>query len=158
MECEICGKEIRGKPVKIVVEGTELNVCPSCREYGVEEISKSSQHGAIRVVKKEKKTAQKPIVFTEELVENYNEIIRRERQKRGWSQEELAKKIQEKESLIRKIENAEITPEPEVIEKLERIFDIKLREKVQEVKIESKQSFVPTLGDVVVIRKKKKQS
>ncbi|AIY89474.1 multiprotein bridging factor aMBF1 [Geoglobus acetivorans] len=157
MECEICGKEIRGRTFRIVVEGTELRVCASCKEYGVEDISSSSQHGTVRVVRKERSRPSRPIVFTEELVENYNEIIKRERQKRGWSQEELARKIQEKESLIRKIENAEITPEPEVVEKLERLFDVKLREKVQEVKIESQRKLVPTLGDVVVIKKKKKQ-
>ena len=93
----------------------------------------------------------------EELVENFHIIIRREREKRGWSQEDLAKKIQEKVSLIRKIENAEITPEPEVIEKLERVLDIKLRERVEEVKVETKKiDLTPTLGDIVVIRKKKK--
>ncbi len=157
MECEICGKEIRHRPVKIIVEGTELNVCSECKEYGVEEVSTSVQHGITRVVKKSKRPQHsKPIVFTEELVERFNEIIKRERQKRGWSQEELAKKIQEKESLIRKIENAEITPEPEVIEKLERLFEVKLREKVQEVKLNPHKKLVPTLGDVVVIKKKKK--
>jgi len=158
MECEICGKEIKGKGFKIVVESSELTVCVRCKEYGVEELSTASQHGIARVVRRERKSEvrAKPIVFTEELVENYNEIVRREREKRGWSQEELAKRIQEKESLIRKIENAEITPEPDVIEKLERIFDVRLREKVQEVKVESRKEIVPTLGDVVVIKKKKK--
>ena len=97
------------------------------------------------------------IEFSEELLENYNLIIRREREKRGWSQEVLAKKIQEKASLIRKIENAEITPEPEVIEKIEKLFNIKLREKVPEVKVNLKKiNLTPTLGDVVVIKKKKK--
>ncbi len=157
MECEICGKEIRYRPAKIIVEGTELNVCNECREYGVEDVSTSVQHGVTRVVRKDRRPQQsKPIVFTEELVEGFNEIIKKERQKRGWSQEELAKRIQEKESLIRKIENAEMTPEPDVIEKLERIFDIKLREKVQEVKLSPQKKLVPTLGDVVVIKKKKK--
>ncbi len=157
MECEICGKEIRYRPVKIIVEGTELNVCNECRDHGVEDVSTSMQHGVTRVVRKDRRPQQsKPIVFTEELVEGFNDIIKRERQKRGWSQEELAKRIQEKESLIRKIENAEITPEPDVVEKLERIFDIKLREKVQEVKLNPQKKLVPTLGDVVIIKKKKK--
>ena len=104
---------------------------------------------------KKKKPSVKPITFTEELVENFNEIIRKEREKRGWSQKELAKRIQEKESLIRKIENAEITPEKEIIEKLERLFNIKLREKVQEVKVNLSKKLTPTLGDIVVIKKKK---
>jgi len=153
MQCEICGREIHGRGHTIVVEGSEMTVCSLCKDYG-EEKSTVVQHGIVKVVKKEKKV--KPIEFTEELVENYNEIIKREREKRGWSQEELAKKIQEKVSLIRKIENKEITPEPEVVEKLERTLGVKLREKVEEVKIQGRKLENLTLGDVVIIRKKKK--
>ena len=154
MECEICGGDIKGKGYKILVEGCELTVCAKCKDYGTENVSKTVQHEVIRIVKK-KKPSVKPITFTEELVENFNEIIRRERERRGWSQKELAKRIQEKESLIRKIENAEITPEKEVVEKLEKIFNIKLREVVQEVKVNHPRKLTPTLGDIVVIKKKK---
>jgi len=34
MQCEICGVEIIGSARKVVVEGTELNVCGSCSHYG----------------------------------------------------------------------------------------------------------------------------
>ncbi|WP_290723548.1 multiprotein bridging factor aMBF1 [Archaeoglobus sp.] len=156
MNCEICGREIKGKGFKIVVEGSEVTVCSSCRQYGTEKKpSVASQPGARRVVLKKKRASTK-IEFTEELVENFHLIIKREREKRGWSQEQLAKKIQEKESLIKKIENAEITPEPEVVEKLEKLFNIKLREQVPEIKIEKGKSLVPTLGDIVVVKRKKK--
>lgn len=156
MNCEICGREIKGKGFKIVVEGSEVTVCRACRQYGTEKKpSVASQQGARRVVLKKKRASTK-IEFTEELVENFHIIVRREREKRGWSQEQLAKKIQEKESLIKKIENAEITPEPEVVEKLEKLFNIKLREQVPEIKIEKSKSLVPTLGDIVVVKRKKK--
>jgi len=156
MNCEICGREIKGKGFKIVVEGSEVTVCSFCRQYGTEKKpSVASQPGARRVVLKKKRGSTK-IEFTEELVENFHVIIRREREKRGWSQEQLAKKIQEKESLIKKIENAEITPEPEVVEKLEKLFNIKLREQVPEIKVEKSKSLVPTLGDIVVVKRKKK--
>lgn len=157
MNCEICGREIKGKGFKIVVEGSEVMVCSFCRQYGTEKKpSVASQPGARRVVLKKKRTSTK-IEFTEELVEDFHVIVRREREKRGWSQEQLAKKIQEKESLIKKIENAEITPEPEVVEKLEKLFNIKLREQVPEIKIEKSKSLVPTLGDIVVVKRKKKK-
>lgn len=156
MNCEICGREIKGKGFKIVVEGSEVTVCGSCKQYGTEKKpSVASQPGARRVVLKKKKVSTK-IEFTEELVEDFHVIVKREREKRGWSQEQLAKKIQEKESLIKKIENAEITPEPEVVEKLEKLFNIKLREQVPEIKIEKSKSLVPTLGDIVVVKRKKK--
>ncbi|RLI77605.1 TIGR00270 family protein [Archaeoglobales archaeon] len=157
MDCEICGKPIKGKGFKVIVEGSEVTVCYACKSYGVEKpISKISQPGVSKVLIKRKKQSTN-IEFSEELLENYNLIIKREREKRGWSQDVLAKKIQEKASLIRKIENAEITPEPEVIEKIERLFNIKLREKAPEVKVNLKKiNLTPTLGDVVVIKKKKR--
>ncbi len=156
MNCEICGREIKGKGFKIIVEGSEMTVCSSCRQYGSERRpSIASQAGARRVVLKKRKSSTK-IEFQDELIENYHLIVRREREKRGWSQEQLAKKIQEKESLIRKIENAEIVPEPEVIEKLERLFNIKLREQIPEIKVERSRTTTPTLGDIVVVRRKKK--
>jgi len=156
MECEVCGKEIKGKGFKVIIEGSEVTVCARCRDLGVAKpVSRVSQQGVKKVILKKKSTPSR-IEFTEELLDNYHLIIKREREKRGWSQEVLAKKIQEKASLIRKIESGEITPEPEVIEKLERLFDIKLREKVPEVKIDLKKSnLTPTLGDIVVIKKKK---
>ncbi|RLI70595.1 TIGR00270 family protein [Archaeoglobales archaeon] len=157
MDCEICGREIKGKGFKVIVEGSEVTVCHSCKNYGVEKpISKVSQPGIRKVLIKKKRQATN-IEFTEELLENYNLIIRREREKRGWSQDVLAKKIQEKASLIRKIENAEITPEPEVIEKIEKLFNVRLRERVPEVNVNIKKiNLTPTLGDVVVIKKKRK--
>ncbi|MFP4558021.1 MAG: multiprotein bridging factor aMBF1 [Candidatus Hadarchaeota archaeon] len=162
MECEICGKEIRGKPIKILVEGSEVNVCFNCKPLGTEkQLTTSSQKGAKRVLlnRRAPRSNRSNIEFSDELVENYNQIIRRERENRGWSQEKLGKKIQEKESLIRKIENKEINPEPNVVEKLERLFDVKLREKPTEVKVDLKKSdMTPTLGDVVTIKKKKSES
>lgn len=161
MECEICGKEIRGKPVKTLVEGSEVNVCFNCKPLGTEkQITKSSQKGAKRVLlnKKASKSTKSSIEFSDELVEGYNQIIRRERENRGWNQEKLGKKIQEKESLIKKIENKEINPEPSVVDKLEKLFDIKLREKPTEVKVDlEKSDTTPTLGDVVTIKKKKSE-
>ncbi|MCS7144724.1 MAG: multiprotein bridging factor aMBF1 [Archaeoglobaceae archaeon] len=155
MNCEICGKELKGPGVKIIVEGTELTVCSTCKKYGSEKVSTASQSGAKRVVIKKKKVST-DIEFKDELLDNYNQIIRQEREKRGWSQEQLAKKIQEKESLIKKIENAEITPDPEVVAKLEKLFGIKLKESVPVVKLEKRSSMTPTLGDVVVLKKKEK--
>ncbi len=156
MECEICGREIRGRRYRIIVEGTEMTVCEFCKNHGVEK-PRVQQKSKFTPRPKPVRKPRTDIDLGDELVENYHLIIRREREKRGWSQEELAKRIQEKVSLIKKIENAEITPEPEVIEKLERLFDVKLRERVEEVKVETKRiDLTPTLGDVVVIRRKKR--
>jgi putative transcription factor len=152
MNCEICGKEIKPPGYRIVVEGAEVSVCASCKKYG-SEISVSKRAEGRKIVIRKKKPQTK-VEFKEELVENFNLIIKAEREKRGWSQEQLAKKIQEKESVIKKIENAEITPEPGLVEKLEKLFGIKLRETVQEVKVSKSSQAEITLGDIVVVKKK----
>ena len=155
MECEVCGRELKGKGYKVLIEGSEVTVCKFCKNFGSEKpVEKITQRGVKKILFRKKRA--KTIEFEEELLENYNLIIKREREKRGWSQEVLAKKIQEKESLIRKIENAEITPEPSVIDKLERLFNLKLREKVTEVKLDfGRKSLTPTLGDIVEIKRRK---
>lgn len=149
MYCEVCGEKIFGRGHRVVVEGSKLTVCDKCKNLGVE----AKQ---VKIVVKKRSQKPKPIVDDYEIVENFHEIVRREREKRGWTQEDLAKRIQEKGTLIRKIENKEITPEKEVIEKLERVFGIRLRERVEEVKVEGSKSLIPTLGDVVVIKRKKR--
>ncbi len=154
MECEICGKQIR-RGYKIIVEGSEMTVCEDCKSLGVEK-PKVPQKKIFTPRPISRPKIRTDIDLGDELVEDYHIIIRRERERRGWSQEELAKRIQEKVSLVRKIENAEITPEPEVIEKLERILGVKLRESVEEMKIETKRiDLTPTLGDIVIIKRKK---
>lgn len=149
MECEICGDKIVGRGYRVVVEGIELTVCKRCKELGVE-----SKKPVISITKPKIKV-ESSIVDDFELVENYNEIIRREREKRGWTQEELAKKIKEKVTLIKKVEKGEITPDKDLIEKLERTLGLRLMERVEDVKVEVSKFTTPTLGDVVVIKRKK---
>ncbi|RLI82241.1 TIGR00270 family protein [Archaeoglobales archaeon] len=153
MNCEICGREIKGRGFKVIVEGSEVTVCAQCKQFGSEVPRKRDQKE--RKITKKKTT--KRIEFQDELIEDYHLIIRREREKRGWSQEKLAKKIQEKESLIKKIENKEIFPEPKVIEKFEKLFNVKLREQVPEIRVVQPKSISkPTLGDIVVLKRRRK--
>jgi len=125
MECEICGKVTR-KILITEIEGIVLRVCEEC-----------SRSGRILNVIEERKTIKDKqklkMEFEEEyeLVENYGKLIAEARKKMNLSIEELAKKIGEKESLIRKIEREEIRPSDKVIEKLEKFLKIKLKEKIE---------------------------
>jgi len=126
MECEICGKETK-KIFITEIEGAILRVCEECAKSG----------RILNIIGEGKtiKEKQKPkIEFEEEyeLVENYGKLIAEARRKVDLSVEELAKKIGEKESLIRKIEMEEIRPSDKVIEKLEKLLKIRLREKIEE--------------------------
>jgi putative transcription factor len=62
----------------------------------------------------------------DELAQDYDAIIREAREQAGLSQEDLAKDLNEKASLIRKLEQGEMLPTDEMQTKLERSLDIDL--------------------------------
>ncbi len=69
--------------------------------------------------------------MTDELVDDYGKVIRRAREASGMSHEELALKIREKASLLKKIEREAIIPEDKVRRKLERTLGITLTEEFE---------------------------
>ena len=82
---------------------------------------------------------------------DYNDRIRQARETTGMSQEDLAKDINEKASVIRKLERGDILPSDGVQQKLERKLGISLveGEDVDDADWESSSSGSMTLGDVV---------
>ena len=127
--CEMCGKEV---PLfKALIEGTELKVCKECASHG-----KILQR-PVFVQKEKKKKKEEPQEEEKEtiemLVEDYSQKVKDTRQRLGLKQEELAKKLKEKESIIQKIETANFKPNLKLAKKLERFLKIKL---VQTVELE----------------------
>jgi putative transcription factor len=95
---------------------------------------------------------------SQEIVEDYPDVIREAREKLGLSTEDLGKKISEKESILRKIETRKISPNDQLISKLEHTLKIKLLVPVAEEKvpIPKAASREFTLGDAIKIDKKEK--
>jgi putative transcription factor len=62
----------------------------------------------------------------DELAQDYDDRIRNARENTGMSQEDLADELNEKASLIRKLERGDVLPSDEVQTKLERELDISL--------------------------------
>jgi putative transcription factor len=87
----------------------------------------------------------------EELATDYDDRIRDAREARGLSQQELANELNEKASLIRKLERGDILPSDSVQRKLERKLDISLAEgsEAEETEWSSDSATTTTLGDVV---------
>ncbi|MEM2934690.1 MAG: multiprotein bridging factor aMBF1 [Methanocellales archaeon] len=156
MQCEICGAEIKGKPFYIRIEGSELNACSNCSRFGTV-VEREMQSAA--TAKPIGKVVKHKDIFDQidAIVPNYGEVIRKERERRGWTQEELARRILEKANVIKKIERQELMLEEEVRKKLERVLEVKLVQPVEmgEVKRQRSSSRELTLGDVVTIKKKK---
>lgn len=146
MECELCG--VRSSSRKAEIEGVVLNVCERCVKYGKEIV--------IQRPNSEKKELSRTLPEIKKIpVEDFSEKVRKLREERKLSQEELAKSIKEKVSVIKRIEDGWI-PEEKVIEKLERFFGVKLTEEVMEKEFkphrESKNTPALTIGDIVEIK------
>ena len=69
--------------------------------------------------------------MTDELLSDYGFAIRRAREARGMSHEELALEIKEKSSLIKKLEREDLRPEDNVRKRLERVLGISLTETIE---------------------------
>ena len=158
MLCEMCGKEVPFlKP--IFIEGSMLKVCAICAKFGKavaqepepvpgseertesrtsygytppsrskdEIIQSRLEHRARRMKTKDvyEQSGEK------ELVEDYHKRIQQARNSLGWSQEELGQKINERKSVISKLENRSMKPDDKVVRKLEKALNIKLMEVIE---------------------------
>jgi putative transcription factor len=66
-----------------------------------------------------------------ELVEDYHKRIQQARDHLGWNQEELGQKINERKSIISKLESRSIKPDDKLVRKLEKALNIKLMESIE---------------------------
>ncbi|MEM2133478.1 MAG: multiprotein bridging factor aMBF1 [Candidatus Jordarchaeaceae archaeon] len=168
MLCEVCGKKIIGKPKNVNIEGAELTVCENCVKFGdsLKDLSVTSKGSktilvspkkVIRVKRPRAKLDSKDFFLDEDLVEDYAYKIRRAREGKGLSHEELAKKINERVTIIKKIETGKMQPSLALVKKLEKELQINLTEK-SDSKImtttSKDQSKELTLGDIIKIKKK----
>lgn len=167
MRCEVCGRRINGKPFNVIIEGAKLTVCNECSKLGKVYYEEPKQKIAgqrlgttLKPLGIQTKKAQTPKVDTSlELVENFDLKIRHAREKLGLSHEELGKRINEKVSLLRKIETGKMTPDNRLATILEHALKIKLivpatEEKVPQAKLARTARRDLTLGDLIQLGKK----
>jgi putative transcription factor len=167
LRCEVCGRKIYGKPYRAVIEGAKLTVCSECAKHGTTtweeptpKIPTSKPKTMPRSPRTYSKKQTETIIGTSpELVRNFDHRIRQAREKLGLSHEDLGKKINEKVSLLRKIETGKMMPDNKLATKLEYALKINLLTPITEEKISQKD--VPkqinrelTLGDLVELSKK----
>jgi len=146
VQCEMCGTET-GSPKTVKIEGAELEVCDDCAEFGTEiktqetsststkystssssGTSSSSTSSAGGSGSSSSGGGRRRDMFDEmdEVVQDYDDRIRDARESKGLTQEELAKQLNEKASLIRKVERGDVLPSDSMQRKLERKLGIDL--------------------------------
>ncbi|SDA71350.1 multiprotein bridging factor aMBF1 [Methanobrevibacter millerae] len=161
MECEICGKPVsETNPTRAKIEGSVMVVCKDCAKLGT--IQKAPPKPKFQQNKKGRKQTQPRRTYRndepkDELIEDYNVAVRRAREAKNWSREDLGKKINERVSVINRIESGKMTPDNKLTKKLEKALDIKLIENIDEVDLNqfmSSSSGERTLGNVMKIKRK----
>lgn len=154
MNCELCGKPA-GKSKRILVEGTTLHACPSCAKHGKEVIQsrggKTKEDILSRINRLREKPYSSPVPRDErELALDYNERISSARINHDWTQEELADRVNEKKSVISKVERGDLHPSDDLIAKLEKTLEVELKEVIAEVAPKkSGSSSGLTIGDLL---------
>jgi putative transcription factor len=103
-------------------------------------------------LREEKRIIPKLEEMEQAIKSNFRLLVKSERAKRNLTQEDLAKKLNEKVSLIKRVEEG-WEPPLNIVKKLERFFNIELTEELEEKQIESKTDKTElTIGDVVEVR------
>lgn len=148
VQCEMCGVETE-TPKTAKIEGAELQVCDDCVEFGTEitttaggssttKYSTTESSDAATTQRsnqrsrgsRQSRSGSRRDFFDEmkEVVSDYHERIREAREGMGVTQAELADQLNEKTSLIRKLERGDHLPSDAVRKKLEGALDIDLLE------------------------------
>lgn len=156
-ECERCGRKARLTLVKI--DRAEMYVCPDCLKYG-KRVEVKQDPPRVQATQKAPMRARppKPDALSKrekELAEDYPKRIQRGRERIGLSREDLGKKINERVSVIAKLEHGQMHPSDKLIKKLEKALDIELMEVIEEFNYSSGAgSSGMTLADFIVVKKK----
>lgn len=166
MNCEICGKPIEGRPIRTKIDGSVLEVCKECSKFGrvqkdtplerkfVSRNKKGNPQKRPQARQNVQRRREEPM---DELVEDYNVIIRKARESKGWTREELGAKMYEKVSVINRIESGKMEPDVKLAKKFEKTLNITLIEKYDDMDLESFKSSASgpnTLGSIVKIKRK----
>jgi putative transcription factor len=167
-QCEMCGAE-KSSLTTTKVEGAELELCDDCKDFGTTveteststtstKYSTSSSDGSASSSSTSGGSTgggggRRRDMFDQmdEIASDYDERIRAARERESMSREDLAKELNEKASLIGKLERGDVLPSDDVKAKLEKRLDVSLSEGSDDDTSdwESDSSMSQTLGDVV---------
>ncbi len=149
--CDLCGKE--AQLVGAVVEGSMMHVCKRCTSYGnvvkIPEVKHKTKERIKKIIKEPEEVSL--------IVQDYAGRIKQAREQMKLTQEELAKKLNEKESFLHKIEQGKQEPPLALAKKLEHVLGVKIIESYHEEganPIELANEGL-TIGDLIKIKRKK---
>ncbi len=123
-----------------------MTVCAGCGKFG---------KIVAKPVSRQKMPVQKAPEIVETVVADFAARIRNAREKSGTTQKDFAMRINEKESIVQKLEAGSFVPPISLAKKLEKLLKIQLVEVEQEEKGTSQKGATATLtiGDIISVKK-----
>ncbi|MEM0340521.1 MAG: multiprotein bridging factor aMBF1 [Acidilobaceae archaeon] len=165
--CEVCGKVVE-RVVKATVDDAELSLCPLClSKLGkrAKVIEEETRRTLAQKKSQQSQTKRQTSVRTSQsieildLVEGYGDVIRKGREKKGWTQEVLAQKLRVSVDVVRKIESEKYKPPIDLAKRIEKLLGVRLLTSTEEEPLgEVPNLRGTTLGEVVVVRREEKQN
>jgi putative transcription factor len=143
MLCEMCGNEVDSTS-RVRIEQSVLQVCPACARFGTpldpppkaaeEAPPRSAGRGTgvamARPAPRPRRLEERDL-YTEigelELALDWGQRVRKAREGLVWTPEELGKRLNEKKSVILKIEAGDLHPPDALVRKLEHLLKVRLR-------------------------------
>jgi len=145
MLCEMCGKDVVATS-RVRVEGTILALCTDCAKFGQPvdpvpaarspappargSLRPTSIQGGTRPVGSRRRLEERDLyqdIGEMELAPDWAKRVRLAREARTWTPEDLGKKLNEKKSIVLKVESGSFRPPDELVRKLEHLLQIRLR-------------------------------
>jgi putative transcription factor len=138
MLCEMCGEDVPATSA-VRVESSVLQLCPNCSKFGVPVAppvlpagsAPVAAPGAPRPFARAGRRVEERDLYTElpemELAPDWGKRIRVAREALAWTPEEFGRRLNEKKSLILKLESGSFRPPDATIRKVERLLHIRLR-------------------------------
>jgi len=140
MLCEMCGKDVV-QTNQVRVEGSVLSLCPECSRFGTvigappPTPGGAPERGATgpiadRLAVRSRRMEERDL-FKElpdmDLASDWSKRIRVAREKLGWTPEDFGKKLNEKKSIVLKMESGSYRPPDAMVPKIEHLLKVRLR-------------------------------
>ncbi len=141
MICEMCGKEVETTS-RVRLEGSVLSLCADCSKFGelvsppptplpsTDDEFRSSSRLPTRPPIRQRRTEERDLfqdIPDLELAPDWFKRIRTAREQRNWTPEELGKRLNEKKSVVLKLETGSFRPSDALISKLEHLLKTRIR-------------------------------
>jgi putative transcription factor len=131
MRCEVCGRAI-DRSVEAEIEGVIMKVCSKCVRFGSAKVSRAPKPAFRKPKRVPGGRTFKPKEKELECVSDYSDIIRTAREKKGMKREDLGRTINEKESVIARLESGAMVPDTKLARKIEKALGIKILDVLEE--------------------------